>query len=167
MNTLNIMEEMLVWHRPIETDSKHDIVGAIYENHIIIGWCTTWQEADAICDQLSHLQWSKKKKIKSSRKISPPDCIHSLWRAKSMINLLYTKCLQKLSLKTRIFIHKCSTSVQFYPENMLRAYVNIYNRHEWHPFRRRPSRRLCVMPYGWTIAVKFFTTSVKFLGAKT
>jgi hypothetical protein len=62
MNTSNIMEEMLVWHSPIKIDSKHDVVGAIYENHIIIGWCTTWKEADAICDKLSHLQWSKKKK---------------------------------------------------------------------------------------------------------
>ena len=40
----------------------HDSVIAIYENDAIIGWCTTRQEADAICEKLSHLQWGKKKK---------------------------------------------------------------------------------------------------------
>jgi hypothetical protein len=41
-----------------------ETVSVIYENNVIIGWCTTCQEADDICDKLPHLQWGYKKKSK-------------------------------------------------------------------------------------------------------
>ena len=41
-----------------------EMIPVIYENNAIIGWCTTYLEADDICENIHHLQWAYKKKSK-------------------------------------------------------------------------------------------------------
>ena len=43
---------------------EYETFPVIYENNAIIGWCTTYLEADDICDKIHHLQWAYKKKSK-------------------------------------------------------------------------------------------------------
>ena len=39
------------------------IVAIIYHDNQPIGWCATYQEADALCDKYPHYQWDFSKKI--------------------------------------------------------------------------------------------------------
>ncbi len=65
MNTDGFYDDMMVLNYPYDNQClKQETVGVIYENNVIIGWCTTCQEADDICDKLPHLQWGNKKKFK-------------------------------------------------------------------------------------------------------
>ncbi len=58
-------DDMMVWnYLEGNLGCKQETVSVIYENNDIIGWCTTCQEADDICDKLHHLQWGYKKKSK-------------------------------------------------------------------------------------------------------
>lgn len=49
--------------------SKPQKVCVLFDNNIQVGWCQTWQEADFICDKLTHLQWDMVKLTKVSEEL--------------------------------------------------------------------------------------------------